>query len=46
MATVTLRFDFSGIAARIRWSNGTIVTSGSAYGQSYATSSNVTITGT
>lgn len=46
MATATLRFDFTGIAPRIRWSNGIIVTSGSAQGQSYVVSSNVTITGT
>lgn len=45
MATATLKFDFTRIASRIRWSGGTVVTSGSAYGQSFITTSNATMSG-
>lgn len=46
MATAVLKYDFSGIANRIRWSEGAIVTSCSATGQDHVSSSTVTITGT
>lgn len=46
MATAIQKFDFTGVANRIRWSNGSVTASGSYYRLNYITSTAVTITGT